>query len=97
MVSSPRASLALTVCEYRILDRLTPNTVELIPTIGALFPRGGPAQDSVLTLPEPCAVGANEAPGKLSYEPESVDYFRVVEGLHGRNTGVPRSYETAPP
>jgi len=29
---------------------LTPNTVELIPTLGALFPRGGPVQDPVLTL-----------------------------------------------
>ena len=28
---------------------LTPNTVELIPTLGALFPRGGPVQDLVLT------------------------------------------------
>ena len=28
---------------------LTPNTVELLPTIGALLPRGGPAQDLVLT------------------------------------------------
>ena len=25
---------------------LTPNTVELIPTLGALFPRGGPAPSS---------------------------------------------------
>ena len=29
---------------------LTPNTVEPIPTLGALFPRGGPVQDPVLTL-----------------------------------------------
>ena len=29
---------------------LTPDTVELIPTLGALFPRGGSVQDSVLTL-----------------------------------------------
>ena len=29
----------------------TPNTVELIPTLGALFPRGGPVQKPVLTLP----------------------------------------------
>ena len=28
---------------------LTPNTVELIPTPGALSPRGGPVQDPVLT------------------------------------------------
>ena len=26
------------------------NTVELIPTLGALFPRGGPVQDPVFTL-----------------------------------------------
>jgi len=29
---------------------LTPNTVELIPTLGAPFPRGGPVQDPVLTV-----------------------------------------------
>ena len=28
---------------------LTPHTVELIPTLGALSPRGGPVQDPVLT------------------------------------------------
>ena len=28
---------------------LISNTVELIPTLGALFPRGGPVQDPVLT------------------------------------------------
>ena len=28
---------------------LTPNAVELIPTLGALPPRGGPVQDPVLT------------------------------------------------
>jgi len=28
---------------------LTPNTVELISTHGALFPRGGPVQDPVIT------------------------------------------------
>ena len=28
---------------------LTPNAVELILTLGALFPRGGPVQDPVLT------------------------------------------------
>ena len=28
---------------------LTPNTVELIPALGDLFPRGGPVQDPVLT------------------------------------------------
>ena len=28
---------------------LTPNTVELIPTLGALSPRGGPVQDPLLT------------------------------------------------
>ena len=32
-------------CEDRVLD----NTVEVIPTLGALFPRGGPVQDPVLT------------------------------------------------
>ena len=28
---------------------LTPNTVEIIPTLGALSPRGGPVRDPVLT------------------------------------------------
>ena len=28
---------------------LTPNTGEPIPTLGALFPRGGPVQDPVFT------------------------------------------------
>ena len=28
-----------------------PNTVELIPTLGALSPRDGPVQDPVLTVP----------------------------------------------
>ena len=35
--------------EIRALTPLTPNTVEPIPTLGALFPRGGPVQDPVLT------------------------------------------------
>ena len=30
---------------------LTPNTVELIPTLGALLPRGGPVLDPVLNPP----------------------------------------------
>ena len=39
------------ICEDRVLTltSLTPNTVELIPTRGALSPRGGPVQDPVLT------------------------------------------------
>ena len=45
-------------CEDRVLGflsedkgpyALTPHTVELIPTLEALFPRGGPVQDPVLT------------------------------------------------
>ena len=35
--------------KIRALTPLIPNTVELIPTLGALFPRGGPVQDPVLT------------------------------------------------
>ena len=31
------------------MDRPYPNAVELIPTLEALFPRGGPVQDTVLT------------------------------------------------
>ena len=33
----------------QITPPLTPNTFETTSTIGALFPRGGPAQDPVLT------------------------------------------------
>ena len=36
-------------CEDRVLPYL-PDTVELIPTLRALPPRGGPVQDPVLTL-----------------------------------------------
>ena len=43
-------------CEQRLSEAvphaLTPNTVELIPTLGALSPRGGPVQDPVLTACE---------------------------------------------
>ena len=35
--------------DTRPLEALTPNTVELIPTLGALSPRGGPVQDPFLT------------------------------------------------
>ena len=35
--------------EDKVSYSLTPNTVELIPTLGALLPRGGPVQDPVLT------------------------------------------------
>jgi len=45
---------------HRALQRvlgLPPNTVELIPTLGALSPRGGPAQDPFLTL---SLVGSHE-------------------------------------
>ena len=34
---------------FRIITPLTPNKVELIPTLEALLPRGGPVQDPVLT------------------------------------------------
>ena len=34
----------------RALTPLTPKIVELIPTLGALFARGGPVQDPVLTF-----------------------------------------------
>ena len=37
------------------LTPLTPNTVELIPTLGALSPQGGPVQDPVLTVSVPGA------------------------------------------
>ena len=36
---------------------LTPNTVELIPTLEALFFRGGPVQGTVLTNPDPSTEG----------------------------------------
>ena len=34
---------------HEVRYTLTPNTVELMPTRGALFPRGGPSQEPVLT------------------------------------------------
>ena len=39
---------------------LTPNTVELIYTLAALWPRGGPVQDSVITpaCPETASVSS---------------------------------------
>ena len=37
------------VLSYPHYPHLTPNTVELMPTLGALSPRGGPVQDLVLT------------------------------------------------
>ena len=51
------ASLTGFLPEDRGPYALTPNTVELIPTLGALFPRGGPVKDSVLHGPvaEPAA------------------------------------------
>ena len=30
-------------------EAVPPDTVELVPALGALFPRGGPVQDPVLT------------------------------------------------
>jgi len=36
--------------ESETVSALTPNTVELIPTLGALPPRGGPVPDPDLTL-----------------------------------------------
>jgi hypothetical protein len=44
---------------------LTPNTVELIPTLGALFSRGGPVPDPVLTRAPPCG----QAKKDLGYVP----------------------------
>jgi len=46
-----QAATALLSTVYWMLytHALTPNTVELIPTLGALSPRGGPVQDPVLT------------------------------------------------
>jgi len=42
---------------------LISNTVELIPTLGALFPRGGPVEDPVLTLPLPSEEGSTPSSG----------------------------------
>jgi len=48
--SFPLASLYLiSTTKDQTSYALTPNTVELIPTLGALFPRSGPVQDPVLT------------------------------------------------
>jgi len=44
------ARLASWLSSWRARRKVfTPNTVELIPTLGALPPRGGPVQDPVLT------------------------------------------------
>ena len=37
------------VRKIRALTPVTPNTVELVPTLGALVPQGGPVRDPVLT------------------------------------------------
>ena len=42
------------------LYALTPNTVELIRSLGALPPRGGPVQDPALTL---CLSGTSKGQG----------------------------------
>ena len=64
---------------------LTPNAVELIPTLEALPPRGGPVEDPVLTV----------SPSKP--ESRNLRFFRVERpGESQRGTGVPRSEETPP-
>ena len=57
------------------LTPLTPNTVELIPTIGALSPRGGPVPNLVLTLPVPASLPA------LSRTPEPAFAAALLRGL----------------
>jgi len=44
---------------------LTPNTVELIPTLGARFPRGGPVQDLDLTY----SLAGDNCNHRISSEP----------------------------
>ena len=47
----PEASYAPAKLGFRpCCTALTPNTANLIPTLGALLPRGGPVQDPVLTV-----------------------------------------------
>ena len=41
---------------------LTPNTADLIPTLGALFPRGGPVQDPVLAFVSPSLAQQSTTP-----------------------------------
>ena len=43
------ARVRVTANMFEAVPRPYPETVELIPTLGALFPRGGPVQDPVLT------------------------------------------------
>ena len=52
-------------------QRLTPNTVELIPTRGALSPRGGPVQDPVLTPPSRCRTKREPLQRFYGLSPES--------------------------
>ena len=61
-------------------DPLTSDTVELIPALGAIFPRGGPVQDPVLTPGCACMhraspkLGARTALGSYSRaRPRSIE------------------------
>ena len=80
------------MCEDRVLDgpasedtgpyALTPKTVELIPTLGAHFSRGGPVQDPVLTFGVPHAqagFGAISTQGNRLQNGKS-SYVRTVSG-----------------
>jgi len=55
----------------------TPNTVELISTLGAIFPRGGPVQDPLLTnMPTQeafAAVAAEGGAASAAFEAEAHD------------------------
>jgi len=57
---------------------LTPNTVALIPTLGALFPKGGPVQDPGLTSDGTCKWGTGAdllaLDGDVVHPPEDVAY-----------------------
>jgi len=86
---------------------LTPNTVELIPTLGAFFPRGGQLQDPVLTevplYPSLQTLLLRTGKGRqqrglgqwLQCQANGSNVCRVLGGLpHGlprRGTWVPRS------
>jgi len=70
--------------KIRALTPLTPNTVELMPTVGALFPRGGPVQDPVLT-PVPPRQRA-ESGGSFLKRLCERNWLLKTSAMHGEST-----------
>ena len=67
------------------LYALTPNTVELIPALGALPPRGGPVQDPALTL---CLSGTSKGQGgERVWDVGFMVIYGLLEGFGFRVSG----------